>query len=408
MRLSWQDLCCSTILAEGLTKSSNVVYYDHIKWKRINMKNRRFFIIVLVLIVLGAAGYGAFYVMEQKKAALEQLHVQLAEQHVEEGVRYAGKTQLSEAIASYRKAIEYAPNHALAYQYLGYAHLRRAQINKTSNTQDKRKAVEYLQKSVELDPEDPWAHYNLSLAYWESNSREQAIKSIGRVVSLDPAMKTTISSDNQFKSYHTEEEFMKIVYNTVPKNTPKEGNRELRLQNTKMTGDDVELVQQALFALGYNLAIDGIFGAGTAEAVRHFQKANGMKATGSVNSTDKYKLLLMAEERISSYDRANPGKSRSKGIAVDSANWGVDVLKLGVKGYELQNMDMDELLYTLNDDEYMESIHRDTEDLFESNDKMVEHVENLTDAVDDSVENLESIAEKTGELMDGLKGWFDN
>ncbi len=203
----------------------------------------------------------------------------------------------------------------------------------------------------------------------------------------------------------------RIVYGTVPQNTQKEGNRELRLQNTQMTGDDVEFIQRVLFVLGYDLVIDGVFGSGTAEAVKHFQKANGMKATGSVGSKDKYKLLLMAEKRINNYDRARPGKSQSEGIAVDSANWGVDVLKLGVKGYELQNMSIDELLYTLNDEEYMASVHRDTEALFESNDRMVEHVEKLADAVDDSVnieESMETVVEKTSELMDGIKGWFDN
>ncbi|QOR70186.1 peptidoglycan-binding protein [Ruania alkalisoli] len=47
-------------------------------------------------------------------------------------------------------------------------------------------------------------------------------------------------------------------------------------------GDDVTYLQQRLDALGYAVAVDGIFGYGTQNAVREFQQAQGLTADGVV------------------------------------------------------------------------------------------------------------------------------
>lgn len=52
-------------------------------------------------------------------------------------------------------------------------------------------------------------------------------------------------------------------------------------------GEDVAILQQRLSALGYNVGtIDGIFGAKTEDAVKAFQRENGLPDTGAVHSTD--------------------------------------------------------------------------------------------------------------------------
>ncbi|MBN3496357.1 peptidoglycan-binding domain-containing protein [Arthrobacter pascens] len=48
------------------------------------------------------------------------------------------------------------------------------------------------------------------------------------------------------------------------------------------TGEHVTYFQQRLFALGYRLTIDGIFGPGTESAARSFQRTNGLTADGIV------------------------------------------------------------------------------------------------------------------------------
>jgi len=45
-------------------------------------------------------------------------------------------------------------------------------------------------------------------------------------------------------------------------------------------GDDVRQLQQALIAAGFTLQADGVFGEGTAEAVKKFQKEKGLPADG--------------------------------------------------------------------------------------------------------------------------------
>lgn len=57
------------------------------------------------------------------------------------------------------------------------------------------------------------------------------------------------------------------------------GSRNLRLG---MRGADVELLQEYLFAAGYPVAVDGIFGAETDAAVRRFQRDQNLAVDGIV------------------------------------------------------------------------------------------------------------------------------
>jgi len=56
-------------------------------------------------------------------------------------------------------------------------------------------------------------------------------------------------------------------------------------------GDDVRQVQEALRSKGYNVAVDGRYGRGTEEAVRDFQRANGLSPDGRVGPMTRAKLI---------------------------------------------------------------------------------------------------------------------
>lgn len=56
-------------------------------------------------------------------------------------------------------------------------------------------------------------------------------------------------------------------------------------------GNITWLIQAMLVCKGYNVAIDGIFGAKTAEAVRLFQKKNGLSQDGIVGKNTFEKLF---------------------------------------------------------------------------------------------------------------------
>lgn len=70
-------------------------------------------------------------------------------------------------------------------------------------------------------------------------------------------------------------------------------SRLLKRAKPMMKGEDVRAAQNALLARGYscgNSGADGTFGDGTRDAVKHFQKANGLKADGIIGKDTCAKL----------------------------------------------------------------------------------------------------------------------
>src|SRR6187399_2658133 len=57
-------------------------------------------------------------------------------------------------------------------------------------------------------------------------------------------------------------------------------------------GADVRAIQGLLRAHGSTIAVDGVFGASTRDAVKAFQTARGLSATGIVRDTTWAKLIV--------------------------------------------------------------------------------------------------------------------
>jgi hypothetical protein len=70
----------------------------------------------------------------------------------------------------------------------------------------------------------------------------------------------------------------------TPSPTPPAFTRSLFLTSPRMSGDEILAVQIRLIALGYSEVgtPDGVFGEMTDQAVRHFQKRNGLEVDGIV------------------------------------------------------------------------------------------------------------------------------
>lgn len=80
------------------------------------------------------------------------------------------------------------------------------------------------------------------------------------------------------------------------------------------TGEAVKKVQKRLKALGYyNGTIDGDYGNGTKTAVKAFQKRNGLKESGEVNSATLKKLNSSDAKKASSSSSSSSGSSSSDG-----------------------------------------------------------------------------------------------
>lgn len=63
-------------------------------------------------------------------------------------------------------------------------------------------------------------------------------------------------------------------------------------------GQDVEILQENLYSIGYNLAVDGIFGSETDSVVRNFQKDNSLVTDGIVGPKTLAALRKYVEQSI--------------------------------------------------------------------------------------------------------------
>ena len=76
------------------------------------------------------------------------------------------------------------------------------------------------------------------------------------------------------------------------------------------SGDAVKKVQKRLKALGYySGSVDGSYGNGTKSAVKDFQKKNGLKTTGEVNSSTLKKLNSSDAKKASSSSSSSSSKT---------------------------------------------------------------------------------------------------
>jgi peptidoglycan hydrolase-like protein with peptidoglycan-binding domain len=67
---------------------------------------------------------------------------------------------------------------------------------------------------------------------------------------------------------------------------------------TQAAAGDIKRVQEALKEKGHDPGpVDGILGPRTSEALKQFQQANGIEATGTLNAETKAKLGLDAQSR---------------------------------------------------------------------------------------------------------------
>lgn len=77
---------------------------------------------------------------------------------------------------------------------------------------------------------------------------------------------------------------------------------------TASSNAQVESVQASLAQEGYNVSVDGVWGPQSAEALRQFQQANNLDATGQINAQTLAAL--------------NVDAGASQGTAMgDSRNW---------------------------------------------------------------------------------------
>jgi hypothetical protein len=112
----------------------------------------------------------------------------------------------------------------------------------------------------------------------------------------------------------------------------------------KARGDYVVWAQQHLYAAGYVLPLNGIYGAATRDAVIQFQDANDLPATGTLNNVTWTELLKIAPVAVR-WRKVN--RKTSKAVPVSAARRGMPVVaaeplsaKLPARGYDIPRRDL--------------------------------------------------------------------
>lgn len=133
-----------------------------------------------------------------------------------DGQENAKRGRLTQAIKLYEKSLDLDPKNLTALGFLGYAHLRRAQMKPGEHPEDVAKSVSLFEKSVELDRNNTWGYYNLALAHEAAGNRRKAIESLQSLFDIDPTFKDTVRDDMQFHRFQSYPEFKQLLSSSSP------------------------------------------------------------------------------------------------------------------------------------------------------------------------------------------------
>lgn len=100
------------------------------------------------------------------------------------------------------RAIELDPMNPVVFDLKGYSLLRKSRV---------REAMATLKRSVEIDPNYVWGHYNLALAYWAAGDRPNAVAEVQTVLHLDLTFKGVIRNDTQFNKFNASPAYQDLM-----------------------------------------------------------------------------------------------------------------------------------------------------------------------------------------------------
>ena len=107
----------------------------------------------------------------------------LSNQKVEEANRLLENRKYNLAISIFHEALELNPNNSLAWYGLGIATI---QSNNSNNRETNKIAIQYLDKSIQLNPNFDDAYRWRGLAYGRIGQTEQEIQNLDKAIQLNP------------------------------------------------------------------------------------------------------------------------------------------------------------------------------------------------------------------------------
>jgi tetratricopeptide (TPR) repeat protein len=145
--------------------------------------------------------------IKNQKTALEDATAQLrktrsAIEYVRFGINSFQAGNFSAAVRAYDRAIELDPMNPVVFDLKGYSLLREGKVPE---------AIAALRRSVDIDHNYIWGHYNLALAYWAAGDRSNAVAEVKQVLQIDPSFKEVIGNDVQFKKFNASPAYQELM-----------------------------------------------------------------------------------------------------------------------------------------------------------------------------------------------------
>lgn len=191
------------------------------------------------------------------------------------GLEEYEKSDLEEAVFSWKKALEKNPEDKYIYGFLGAAYY---------NLKEYRSAIENLNKAIELNPENSEAYYNRGGTYLKLGQFERAMQSFDRAIELDP--KAIDVYKGIALAYHKSKSYENAIdnYNKVIDLDPNDTESYLSISEIKIfVGDYSEAlnlinkiiassisIQEKTVCLYLKCITERLFGLNTSESEKSF------------------------------------------------------------------------------------------------------------------------------------------
>ena len=134
------------------------------------MQNKLFILIVFLILVLAIGGCNS------QKNKTESL--------LNEGIQLFQQGKYSDAILKYEEALQQAPKNAVGYNLLGMAY--RFRFNQSGAQEFKDKEIEAFKTAIAIDPKLWVAYKNISASLYYQKRKKEAVPYLQKALELQP------------------------------------------------------------------------------------------------------------------------------------------------------------------------------------------------------------------------------
>ncbi len=127
------------------------------------------------------------------------------------GVAYLNKGELEKSLDAFRKALALDDGNYIFYRNIGDLHF--AIFNRSKDPAAYKTSLEYYQKALDLNPEDPSSHNGIGYAYLQGGEPDKAIPHFERALKLSPNYSSALYNLSQaaFKAGNFEKALSSFV-----------------------------------------------------------------------------------------------------------------------------------------------------------------------------------------------------